>query len=237
MKNLTSPLQDIYLPAMALLMYEHQLKSSCYIEAYDIAANGCPINARPLTITEAAEIATLLKTGSGNNTFLRLGGLLPANVIYMDTSANGCVVWHTPPRKMQLFFINQLSIPCGKAWVPSLLWKASKTDLHIYALTGISRPNLKTPLYYAPFFNIYEDGRVCMGTVDTLITTNLSLEAFMKAWEKYFFNSYFSHMIGGVAPIQGNIVQLWQQQISTNRRFPQDCLKKHTLTIKRILPC
>ncbi|MGC4234571.1 MAG: PRTRC system protein B [Niabella sp.] len=237
MKNVTRSLQDIYLPVVALLMYQHQLEDSCYIETYDITESGRPINARPLTIAEAADIAALLQTSSADNTFLRLNGLLPANLIYLDTSKNSCVMWYTPPRKMQLFFTKQLSIPCGKAWVPGLLWKADREDLYIYALSGKTRPNLKTPLYHAPFFNVYEEGRVCMGTVDTEITNNLSLEAFIKAWEDYFFNSYFSHVIGGASPVQGNIIQLWQEQVNTNRRFPQDCLKKHTLTLKKILPC
>jgi len=236
MKNITRSLQDIYQPAKALLLYEHQLEDSWYMEAYDMDEQGSPINARPLTIEEATNIATLLQAGTESNRFLRLIGLLPANVLYMDVS-RGCVLWHTPPRKVPLFFAKKLSIPCGEAWVPALLWKADKEDLYVYALPNGKRPSGKTPLYHAPFFNVYEDGRVCMGTVDTEITASFSLEAFMKAWEGYFFNSYFSHVIGGAAPVQGNIIQLWQEQIGTGRRFPQDRLKKHSLTLKKVLPC
>lgn len=237
MKNITRQLQDIYLPQKALLLYDHQLEDRYYMEAYDMDSNGTPINARPLTIEEAADIATLLQTSSENNAFLRLTGLLPAHIIYMDAAARGCVLWHTPPRKVPLFFKKELSIPCGKAWIPGLLWKADKKDLYIYALSGKTRPHLKTPLFHAPFFNVYENGRVCMGTVDTDIASNLSLEAFMKAWEHYFFNSYFSHVLGGAAPVEGNIIQLWQQQVTTGCRFPQDRLKRHSLTLKKLLPC
>jgi len=237
MKNITRCLQDIYQPKKALLLYEHHLENRYYMEAYDMDEYGGPTGARPLTIEEAANIATLLQASTESNRFLRLTGLLPANVIYMDASASGCVLWHTPPRRVQLFFKQELSIPCGKAWVPGLLWKADRDELYIYALPNGKRPNGKTPLYHAPFFNIYEDGRVCMGTVDTEITANLSLEAFMKAWENYFFNSYFSHVIGGGASVQGNIIQLWQQQIGTGCRFPQDRLKRHSLTLKKVLPC
>lgn len=236
MKNMTRCLQDIYLPAKALLLYENQLEDRYYMEVFDMDESGSPTGARPLTIAEAAAIATLLQASTENHSFLRLTGLLPGNVIYLDASATGCVVWHTPPRKVPLFFKKELVIPCGKAWVPGLLWKATKEDLYLYALPGKARPNGKTLLYHAPFFNVYENGQVCMGTVDAHIADDLSLEAFMKTWESYFFNSYFSHVIGGAAPVQGNIIQLWQQQISTGNRFPQERLKKHTLTIKKVLP-
>lgn len=237
MKNITRSFQDIYLPQKALLLYENKLEHRHYIEAYDMDSSGSPINARPLSTEEAADVATLLQASSENNSFLRVNGLLPANVIYMDASVSRCVLWHTPPRKVPLFFKKELSIPCGKAWVPGLLWKADRKDLYIYALPDKKRPTLKTPIHYAPFLNVYEDGRVCMGTVDTDIADNLSLDAFMKTWEQYFFNSYFSHAVGGVAPVQGNVIQLWQQQINTGSRFPQDRLKKHSLTLKKILPC
>lgn len=45
------------------------------------------------------------------------------------------------------------------------------------------------------FFNIYEKGNVCMGTVSIDIKNSASVEEFIQAWEHYFFNSYFSHSL------------------------------------------
>lgn len=236
MRNITNTLKDIYLPKKALLLYAHEQQTEYYIEAYDMDNNGSPINARPLTAGEAAEIAQLLLVNNSDSTFLQLTGLLPKNVLFLDRGETGCVVWHTPCKKLPLFFKNELGIPCAKAYVPALLWKATRHELQLFALADNAKPTLKTTLYYAPFFNIYDDGRVCMGTVDIDIADETSLQQFMKLWEQYFFNSYFSHTIGSIAPVIGNIVQVWKEQLSTGRKFPAYLLKKHPLTIKKILP-
>ena len=64
-----------------------------------------------------------------------------------------------------MYFVSGLDIPNGKAYVPPMLWYASKYSLAVFALATDRRPKENTPLYYAPFLNIYEDGKVCMGTV------------------------------------------------------------------------
>lgn len=235
MRNITDHLQDLYIPQKALLLYKHQLEKECYMEAYDMDENGTPINARPLTIKEAGEIAQLLQTNN-RESFLQQSGLLQKNILYIDNRELGCVLWHTPCRKLPLFFKKELDIPCGKAYVPALLWKATRTELYLYALHGNNKPTMKTTLYYAPFFNIYEDGRVCMGTVEVDISTHITLDTFIKTWQQYFFQSYFSHSIGGLAPLKGNIIQVWKEQVSTGRRFPDQLLKKHSYTVKKLLP-
>ena len=87
-----------------------------------------------------------------------------------------------------------------------MLWLANKRSLKIFALPNNRRPTEKTELFYAPFFNVYEDGNVCMGTVDVNIQNSTSLEEFTKKWEDYFFNSYFSHLMNEHNPIKGNCV-------------------------------
>lgn len=72
------------------------------------------------------------------------------------------------------------------AQVPPLLWLANKQNLVIFALASDRRPTEKTMLYHAPFFNVYDNGSVCMGTVDVNIKNSASIEEFTEAWEKYF---------------------------------------------------
>ncbi|MEH3112188.1 hypothetical protein [Pedobacter terrae] len=75
------------------------------------------------------------------------------------------MLWYTKAHQRQLYFVNDLGIPNEVAQVPPMLWFANKNSLSVFALATDRRPTEKTPLHYAPFFNIYEDGRVCMGTV------------------------------------------------------------------------
>ena len=61
------------------------------------------------------------------------------------------------------------------------------------------------------------------------------LEDFIALWEDYFWNSYFSHLLNNSSPVIGNIVQLWQQQVTSNREFPNDLLIENNLTLKDLL--
>lgn len=134
-----------------------------------------------------------------------------------------------------MYFIDILEIPNGTAEIPAMLWHANKQNLTVYALETNRRPTEKTPLYHAPFFNVYDSGNVCLGTVDVSIKNSASAEEFIQAWENYFFNSYFSHLINEHNPINGNCVNLWKDLIRTGKAFPTEVLKKTNRTLKNLL--
>lgn len=238
MNNITALFQDIYLPEKAFIIYR-SLKpeaAQIYVEAYDMDTNGRPINAHPLDIQESAILAQALDSSEElKRDFLKPKGLLPEKVLTINPSFNGYAMWYTPSQEVNLFFIKDLTIPCGKAKIPALLWKATKEQLYIYALKTVKKPTEKTALYHAPFFNVHENGNVCMGTVDIEIESRCFLEDFIRQWEAYFFDSNFSHLIGGHSSVNGNIVQLWQEQVNSNRDFPNEVLKKSNTTIKDLI--
>lgn len=239
MTNITQVFKEMYLPVKALLIYQREtnLGNNMYIESYDINKKGRPINAHPLTIREITELAENLQTlPEQQYQFLQSEGLLPENLLYVQPDAQGFALWHTPAQKVPLLFIDQLGIPCGEACIPPLIWKATRDDLHIYAMKDGKKPCMKTPLYHAPFFNIYVNAKVCMGTVDVSFEEQTSLEKFIIQWQHYFFNSYFSHLLDEHCPVSVNIVQLWQNQVQTGHRFPSEVLIKTGETIKDLLP-
>ena len=134
-----------------------------------------------------------------------------------------------------MFFTESLEIPNGIAEIPALLWYADRNKLIVFALSSDRRPTQKTKLYYAPFFNVYENGNVCMGTVSVNIKSSASVEEFTAAWENYFFNSYFSHLMQNHNPVKGNCVSLWKELIRTEKPFPEEVLKKANRTLKNLL--
>jgi len=73
-----------------------------------------------------------------------------------------------------------------------------------------------------------------MGTVNVDITNSASVEEFTRAWEHYFFNSYFSHSLCGNLTVK-NIVNLWKDLIQTGNPFPKEVLKKNNKTLKNLL--
>lgn len=236
--DLTQDFGMLYHPKSALVFYESKgLDKEVYVDHFDMDRNGTPINAHPLTEREAGALAKALTCEKQKQTaFLKSGGILPTNILHINPSRDkGAVIWYTKSQKRPLYFIDGLGIPSGQGFVPAMVWQATKNSLRLFALSSNSRPKEKTPLYYAPFFNIYEDGRVCMGSVSIDIKNSASVEEFTKAWEDYFFNSYFSHLMGENNPIKGNCVSLWKELIATGRTFPKEVLKSNTKTLKNLL--
>ena len=234
--NITNDFGTLYHPKSALVFYETiGTNTDMYVEHFDMDSNGTPINAHPLTVKEANVLAKALKTDEENSkAFLKPKGILPTNILHINPSEKGTVLWYTKTQQRQIYFVDSLGISNGKAQVPPMLWFANKSSLTVFALANDRRPTEKTPLHYAPFFNIYEKGNVCMGTVGIDIKNSASVEEFIQAWEHYFFNSYFSHSLCENLT-KKNIVTLWKDLINTDKPFPKEVLKKNNKTLKNLL--
>lgn len=234
--DITDHFGTLYHAKSALVFYEAKgTDTDMYVEHFDMDSNGTPINAHPLTVKEANILAKALQTDEEKNTaFLKPKGILPTNILHINPSEKGTVLWYTKGQQRQLYFVDSLGIPNGKAQVPPMLWLASKSSLTVFALASDRRPTEKTPLHYVPFFNIYEKGNVCMGTVSIDIKNSASVEEFIQAWEHYFFNSYFSHSLCENLT-KKNIVTLWKDLINTDKPFPKEVLKKNNKTLKNLL--
>jgi len=247
MKNVSSEFNQQYVPFKALLIYTSVAEeiqntyrdgneTQIYVESYDIGKHGNPINAHPLTVKEMAGLSELLQsTQELKGGYLKCRGVIPNKLIYINPQSNGYAIWYSPPQEVNLYFIESLGIPSGKAKIPGMVWKADKETLRVFAIKGKTKPAGKTVLYHAPYFNIYQNGNVCMGTVSINIDRQTALEDFMAQWESYFFGSYFSHSIGGHSNSKMNIVQLWQGQSGAGQDFPQDVLIATGLHLKNLI--
>lgn len=241
MKNttdITESFGTLYHPKSALVFYETKVANSdVYVEHFDMDKNGNPINAHPLTEREAKVLARALVTEKDKDkAFLKSNGILPTNILHINHNTDkGSVLWYTKAQRRQMYFVDGLAIPNGMAYAPPMIWYANKNSLIVFALASDRRPIEKTPLYCAPFFNIYEDGKVCMGSVNINIKNSASVEEFTNGWEDYFFNSYFSHLLGRNSPIKGNCVNLWKDLINSDKSFPKEVLKKNNRTLKNLL--
>lgn len=238
MEDIIPNFGTLYYPKSALVFYQSESNQDKYIEHFDMDKNGDPINAHPLTEREAKALAkslTIHTKKEKSNDFLKPKGILPINILHINPSENASVLWHTKAGKRQLFFTENLEIPNGIAEVPAMLWFATQRSLTVFALENDRRPSEKTHLFYAPFFNVYENGSVCMGTVDVSIKKYASVEEFTQKWEDYFFNSYFSHLMNGHNPIKGNCVNVWKNLVNTDKAFPKELLLKTNKTLKNLL--
>lgn len=231
-----TPDTTLYHPAAALVVFTAQGGASPYIEYYDIDGAGCPVNPHPLSVREAQSLAKALDTrGQSRKAFLRPEGILPPCVLHINPSADGSVLWYTKPQRQLLHFTENLTLESSEVALPALVWKADRKYLRIFALQGKSKPRATTPLFHAPFFNLYRNGNVCMGNVNIAIQQAASLEGFIRAWQGYFFGSYFSHLIDGNNPVKGNLISQYKELMESGNPFPIDALLKTSLTLKALL--
>jgi len=240
MKNISSIFNDLFQPEHLLVFYKNDNKENTryYVEAFQLDAGGYPLAPHPLSESEARDLAKLLKQADGGRTkghFLQAEGILPSKVLYTCLSGEPFAVWFTPAAVVPLLFQKSLNIPSGPAAIPPLIWKATAKSLSVYACKEADRPTAATSLYHAPFFNLYENGQVCMGTVQVAIPSDCSLEKFISLWEGYFFGSYFAHLLIEQSPVEGNIVELWKVVVGTGGPFPLDKLKPCSVTLKQLI--
>lgn len=237
MKNISCLLDDIYVPRKAIVVYSTLQKyaGKIYVEAYDMDNRGKPINAHPLSVEESLHLSHALSVGDETPAFPASKGLLPAGILYINPRRDGFAVWYTPARMVNILFAETLGIPSGKVPVPPLIWKATLNRLYVYAVGEEKKVAMKTALCHAPFFNIHENGEVCMGTVDIAIEKSCSLEDFIRQWEQYFWDSRFSHLINNSSPVTGDITQLWQQLVKQGKTFPYHRLIHNGRSLKDII--
>lgn len=116
--------------------------------------------------------------------------VLPANVL---ARTNEAIVWWTPAEKRRMFFTDaeEMESVSGLEFPhPALVWMANDGDLSVRALLASERPTASTRLFIAPYWNVSDNGLVCLGdspTPDTATTANLD------QWVDGFFASKFSH--------------------------------------------
>lgn len=235
MEDITNSFGTYFYPSSALVFYQSEGGyNDTYVEYFDMDGNGTPINAHPLTAGEAKKLATTLNIDEENLNQLRSDGILANNLLSFDAKS-ATIIWYTKAQFRELLFAEGLGIKSGTAHVPPMVWKADRESLHVYALTTNRKPTLNTSLHYAPFFNVYENGTVCMGTVDIKASETGSIKELMTLWECYFFNSYFSHLMADHNPVNGNCVLLWESLIGSESLFPNEFLIKNNKKLKDII--
>ena len=156
---------------------------------------------------------------------------LPENVL-MRTQET--IVWWTPSTIRPMFYVEdkgvELTQLSGNRFPqPALVFRARPGSLDIRALAANERPTPETPMFLAPYWNVSNNGSVCLGT------TKVPREASVKSlprWEGAFFESEFTHAnaSSSLTKHPGGFIGLWKSVIG-KKKFPVEhlCDAKETL--------
>jgi PRTRC genetic system protein B len=174
---------------------------------------------KPATVSQLAAIAAASADQIG------FRGFVPDRTVYI---APQILAWWVPAGRRSVWFKNDAAIGTrnGDAFHPPLLMVAKRNGVHIFAMRENERPGPDTPLYHAPYFNVYESGEMCRGNVK--LPANPTTET-IAAYEDAFFRSNFTHANHqNLIKRKGGATRLWRDLLD-GAEFPLDCL----VSIKR----
>lgn len=172
------------------------------------------------TAKSVAAIAALLTRQ------VKTGGFLPPTVLSVGIDS---LVWWVPPAKSRIFFDCEEFGGKRSAETPhpGLIFRVSGArEWSVFAVKGKDRPTLDSLIYIAPYFNTYADGAICTGNV-TIPSGSAAGKA--SAWEKAFFDSYFTHpniqAPNKLVEYNGGAYRFWRDMLDGKyKRFPERVL-------------
>lgn len=150
------------------------------------------------------------------------------------------VAWWRPPAPATVFFETEhkesrrrLGTRQGSTPQPGLVHILKDGDWYVYAVKGTGRPGPRTPLYRAPYFNVWIEGRICEGNVAR--PGRVTPETLAK-FERAFFDSRFTHPNANgrhLTRYRSGVYGLWRDLLDgKHKTFPEAALRphgKHTL--------
>lgn len=147
--------------------------------------------------------------------------LIGAHILYTVNKAGRLeVIWYRPAQQKNLNFSGEISRKLKgihKAWLPPTLYRLINGKLWVYALDSEDRPTEKTKLYRAPFFNIYSDGNVCLGSANVGHQSN-TFEGEAQRYEYGFYAAEQNHGIGDQTKTP--LEEIWSALIKNGDKFP-----------------
>lgn len=200
---LTEESAATYKPMAALVVYKNE-NSDSFLELHTIRRDGSMAEGRPVSMKF---IQTLLEGFSSEYRSVP-HGTIPANMLYCDTRAGKeTYIWYNPPMKRQRYFADSLGLEDGVYHVPGTIYAVKNGTLYVYCFEG-KKPKMERKVLGVPYFNVYGDGRVCMGSARPKIpdTENISYEDVMEAWEDAFWGSRDVHTNGSPST-RGNLIE------------------------------
>lgn len=168
-----------------------------------------------------------------------LGEYLPENVLMTDGDT---LMWYEKPQMRHLAFKistqfpeRSLGLRGGVVPTPGVIFVAGPRIWSVFAFKGNRRPTPDTPLFVAPFYNVYEDGGICQGNVTIPSSTATNRIA---AWNDAFFGSFFVHAnYDGVVNYKDDASALWTHLLDGKfgKKFPERVLKPYGATLADLI--
>lgn len=235
-KEKKQPDAGFYSPKQALIIYSTnpaqvgETEAKYYIEISDIMqdANRAFIGAGKPVTKESLQMLMDVVAESEKQTFFSVADIVPTNLLIIDQRAGRNVIaWWQPAKRQTLMMKNK---PSFTVWVPPLVFIVKNHRLAVAALNKSKRPSVLSRLFHAPFFNVYNDMKVCLGNVKPPKTSG-DIRELIAEWEKAFWNSEFTDTVTG-AYKKTDLHRWWRKK--RRGKFNLKKLKQSSTNLKAI---
>lgn len=227
-------------PTKALIIYEGKktYNQEYYIESREIKSVGGKYHmTSPIPLSENT-LKDIAKSYMQKNSAEIHHGFISEHILYGKSDPGKLVmIWYRPSAKRVLNFSAGLKIK-GKSevTVPATIYVLLNSKLYIYALGSDKRPDAETKIFNAPYFNIYEDGNVCLGSAQIGKHKADTYEGEAERFERAFYLAEQNH---GQNKDQSKTdpEKLWTSLIKNKKPFPITELIPHKKykTVKHLL--
>ncbi len=160
---------------------------------------------------------------------------LPAHVLARTQES---IVWWAPAAVRSMFYAEEkgreVALLSGKRFPqPVLVFRARSGSLDVRAVACHSRPEADTPLFCAPYWNVNDQGGVCLGSARVPREVTI---ASLTRWEEAFFQSEFTHpnAMKKLTEHPGGFVGLWTSLLGEST-FPAQYLAGAGETLNQFL--
>lgn len=191
--------------------------SEYYLESHQIDEAGRVLAGKPLLQSTIQGIVDVFFDENQNHS--RITGYIPENILHYTPLPGGQyeLMWYRTEEIRVLHFAAALKLTTGKAWVPPMLYRASRGGMDVYALKNNDRPVPgKTALFRAPFHNVSDLGDVCLGSARVKQPKTKTFESITRYWEDLFWLSEFTHLNGAKNPTKSPLGSVWKKLVAKN---------------------
>lgn len=220
-------------PSDALIFYQPTAEGAGGYVEYRRIRNGKFGAASPLSVSTLGNLLQAIEMHSDKTKKMVMQyGRIPDGLLYVNCRVSSYkLVWYHKPEKRMLLFTEAAGVPSGEMMVPGLVYCTDGQSLSIFAFKGKKPSNV---LYRAPFFNVYNTGKVCLGSAQIPVPVDNSYKSWMQYWEDMFWKSEFAHALDG-ASITGDLKKITRECINSGEPFPTDKMVRMNTKLSDLL--
>lgn len=238
MNDFTESLLAEYKPVLAIMVYE-RIKSysgrGYYLESHDVDEKGRIMAGKPLMQETIQGIVDVFFEDNQHNS--QISGVMPENLLSYKQHSGGFyeMVWYRMPEERVMLNAEQLKLKTDKIIAPGMIYRVNRKSLSIFSFKDKNRPVAATPLMMPPFFNVSDNGSVCLGNAVVKKPAIKSFDSIIKYWEDLFWLSEFTHVSGSHKCKSGDLIKMWRGLIGTKKPFDENELLPTKKQLKDLL--